>query len=30
MDHLNKYVAELKEAEKEGRFRPYVDYEKII
>jgi ferredoxin len=28
--NLAKYVAELKEAEKEGRFRPYVDYEKII
>ena len=28
--NLAKYVAELKEAEKQGKFRPYVDYSKII
>jgi ferredoxin len=28
--NLKKYVAVLKEAEKEGKFRPYVDYEKIV
>ncbi len=28
--NLKKYVAVLKEAEKKGEFRPYVDYEKII
>ena len=28
--NLKKYVTALKEAEKEGKFRPHVDYEKII
>ena len=28
--NLEKYVAALKEAEKEGKFRPHLDYEKII
>jgi flavodoxin/NAD-dependent dihydropyrimidine dehydrogenase PreA subunit len=28
--NLEKYVDVLKEAEKQGRFRPYVDYEKIV
>ncbi len=28
-DNLSKYVSVLKEAEKQGKFRPYVDYEKI-
>ena len=28
--NLAKYVTELKEAEKQGKFRPYVDYTKII
>jgi Fe-S-cluster-containing hydrogenase component 2 len=28
--NLKKYVNELKEAEKQGKFTPYVDYEKII
>jgi len=28
--NLKKYVSVLKEAEKDGKFRPYVDYEKII
>jgi flavodoxin/Fe-S-cluster-containing hydrogenase component 2 len=28
--NLKKYVQELKKAEEQGKFRPYVDYEKII
>jgi len=28
--NLQRYVEILKEAEKEGKFRPYVDYEKIL
>jgi len=28
--NLKKYVTVLKDAEKEGKFRPHVDYEKII
>jgi len=28
--NLEKYVTALKEAETEGKFRPYLDYEKII
>ncbi len=28
--NLKKYVRALKEAENQGKFRPYVDYEKII
>jgi formate hydrogenlyase subunit 6/NADH:ubiquinone oxidoreductase subunit I len=28
--NLEKYVAALKEAEMEGKFRPHLDYEKII
>ncbi|MFW9864685.1 MAG: EFR1 family ferrodoxin [Candidatus Thorarchaeota archaeon] len=27
--NLEKYVQELKKAEEEGKFRPYIDYEKI-
>ena len=29
-ENLLKYIEALKEAEKAGKFRPYVDYEKII
>ncbi|MFX1450920.1 MAG: EFR1 family ferrodoxin [Promethearchaeota archaeon] len=28
--NLKKYMKELKKAEEQGKFRPYVDYEKII
>jgi Fe-S-cluster-containing hydrogenase component 2 len=28
--NLKKYIAELKKAENQGKFRPYVDYEGII
>ena len=28
--NLKKYVEELKEAEKQGKFRPYVDYTRIV
>lgn len=28
--NLKRYVQELKKAEEQGKFRPYVDYEKII
>jgi hypothetical protein len=28
--NLEKYVKELEKAEAEGKFRPHVDYKKII
>ncbi|MFX0138547.1 MAG: DUF362 domain-containing protein [Candidatus Hodarchaeota archaeon] len=27
--NLRRYIKELKKAEEQGKFRPYVDYEKI-